>query len=119
MKKVWLLVLLVLMFLVSPCFGVEYATPTGKIASTGQAVSVSCGVTAVGITTDGSNAATIGAYCGTNTGGILLPGFPFVCAGAAGTCGVTYETYPIACPTGVYVTVSGTGAGVNIGYVKR
>ena len=119
MKKRIILFALLAVLTAAPCWALEpYSISSGLLQSSGVVGTsgASYALTALEVVTDGTNAATVNAYCGTSNGGTAVA--KFVCPGASYFCGVTYEI-PISCPNGIYLTISGTGAGAIVGYQSR
>lgn len=89
---------------------------TGAIAISGKYVTGQGALTGVLIITDGTNAATVAVYDGSSSGRVLFG--PVTLAGASYFGGATWEI-PIRYTTGVYVTVSGTGAKTIVYYTHE
>jgi hypothetical protein len=119
LRKLFLLFALLMGFMVSPCFAVEpYTYSSGLLNSPGVVGTsgASYAVTYVEIITDGTNAATATVYNGASSSGMAIS--QFVCPGASYFCGATFEI-PVACPQGIYLSLSGTNAKAIIGYQPR
>lgn len=69
-------------------------------------------LTSITVTTDGANDGTVIIYDNTSGSGTVLEAIG--CPGAS--LSKTVSFYPIEVTTGLYVVVSGTGAGGNITY---
>jgi hypothetical protein len=120
MKRIMLLIIAaVVFFMPSLALTAEpYTYSSGLISSSGAigTSGTSYALTFIEAITDGTNSATVNVYNGTSTGGVLVGSF--ACPGPSNFCGATYEI-PIACPNGIYISVTGTNAGAIVGYQPR
>lgn len=107
----------VLMVLLVSCqvWAFDASSGTKELTASGQAVTGGCWITGLQIVTDGTNAATVTLYDGTGTSGkkigtFWLPGALY---------GDRYQwTFPRRCESGIYLSLSGTGASAIIEYRK-
>lgn len=114
-KRIYLTVLAIILIpAIAMCF--SSSVSTGKISSSSAVISGPGFLTDVIVRTDGSNAATVTLYDGTNTSGTEI--FSTVVDGANYTGGWIFN-FPLQFKTGIYVTISGTGAYCYIGYARN
>lgn len=115
MKRVTVICTIFLLLLSAYSYAiVSYST--GAISSSGTVVEGQGALTGVLIITDGTNAATVAVYDGSTSGRVLFG--PVTLAGASYFGGATWEI-PVRYSTGVYVTVSGTGAKTIVYYTHE
>lgn len=90
-------------------------TSSGLITSDTQiCTGTGCRLCAVEVITDGTNAATCATYNGTTNSGVkLFSGGPV--AGVSRFGGVIYTT-PVRANKGIFVDITGTGAGCIVSY---
>jgi hypothetical protein len=119
MKTKILLFAILALLIAAPCWALEsYSTSSGLLASSGVVGTsgASYALTSAEIITDGTNSVTATVYNGASAGGVAVA--QFVCPGASYFCGVTFEI-PVACPSGIYLAISGTNGKAIIGSQPR
>ena len=90
---------------------------SGLLQSSAVVSSKPVAITSFEVLTDGSNAATVTVYDNATTGsGTVIS--KIVCTGAANFCGQTWDV-PRYCSNGIYVSISGTGAGAIVEYLPN
>jgi hypothetical protein len=87
---------------------------SGELTSSAQVKTGKCFLSAVLVITDGTNAATVILYDNTSAAGKKL--WEGVVAGATQYGGRNW-TFPVRVETGIYCSISGTGASAIVEYV--
>lgn len=116
MKRIIFVLVVAILAAASPCQSFDAALSTTNLTSSGQACSGRCYLSGMTVYTDGTNDATIIVYNGTSASGAEVTRYKVF--GALYSDRVTWP-YPIACQAGIYVAVSGTGAGAIVEYMKK
>ncbi|MDD5304259.1 MAG: hypothetical protein PHS14_14255, partial [Elusimicrobia bacterium] len=93
------------------------AEGSGKLEATAQVHTGKCVLKGVLLYTDGTNDATLAVYDGTDATGKLLREVHAKGSDGKGPFGDT--SVMLRCQTGIWATVTGTGAYFLIDYVKR
>ena len=88
-------------------------TSTDLLTSSAAVFTGKCYLRSVGVFTDGTNAATVTVYDNTSGAGKKVAG-PYTIAGSSYFGGETMP--PTPCANGIYVVISGTGAGARVRY---
>jgi hypothetical protein len=88
---------------------------TGELTASGQAVGGKCVFYGIIIQTDGVNNVTFSVYHGTDATGDPLVPENSVVEGGSRLAAIGYAA-GIACPNGIYLSISGTGGKAQILY---
>jgi hypothetical protein len=121
-RKILFLMFLVMLVAV-PCFAqppsvtLPGAKCTGLISSNTQVITGNAYILSVGVVADGTNAATVTVYDGTDASGAQIT--PPLVIGAGSYFGGEDWPVPVPLNKGIFVTISGTNAGAIIWYAKR
>jgi hypothetical protein len=117
MKTKAVVFVLVIFFTLAATVGAQWlAESSGKKSASGIITTGAAYLSAVQVLTDGSNDATVIIYDNTSAAGTIL--FQGTVAGADSYGGRVWP-WPVAARTGLYVAISGTGAGCFVEYIKR
>ena len=101
----------------SPAFAFDSAMASTALASSGQACSGKCYLTGLTVYTNGTNDATVVVYDGTSASGKEVSRMKVF--GGLFVDKLPPFTFPVFCQSGIYLTISGTGAGAIVEYMKK